>query len=414
MFSVKLFICLMKKLLFLAASAAILFPATLAAQNTDETPARNAPEARRAGESISFELRHTDEEDKESLIHFETAPSSQTGTPAVTVDLTGTVRAKFEYQPTEGNARFDVRTARFGVGGNIYSHFLYKMEIDLSDEGRMRMVDAYVGAKIWKGLGFSIGYMRVPFSIDAHRSPHLQLFANRSFIAKQTGNVRDVGATLGWKFGTKIPVNVQLGMFNGSGLAEGLQSYWTDTFNYSAKVQAGFVPGLNFVASWMTTLPRQTVSGAEDVQIHLYDIGITYQTGRWIVEGEYLRKEYGGAFDGVNAVDAFVGYGLPIHNSAFRKISFLGRYDYLDDHSNGIAVAGANPGAIPGAPGNLPALAVNDPGRHRATAGVTFSLGLPFEADIRLNYEKYFYTSPDAVPGASDHDKIVVELMAHF
>ena len=32
------------------------------------------------------------------------------------------------------------------------------------------------------------------FTIDAHRSPHLQYFANRSFIAKQVGNVRDVGA----------------------------------------------------------------------------------------------------------------------------------------------------------------------------------------------------------------------------
>ncbi len=45
--------------------------------------------------------------------------------------------------------------------------------------------------------------MRVPFTIDAHRSPHLQYFANRSFIAKQVGNVRDVGAVIGWKFGKR-------------------------------------------------------------------------------------------------------------------------------------------------------------------------------------------------------------------
>ncbi len=358
--------------------------------------------AQHSAEQIPAEQHSADEEERASLVHFETGKDTRTGTPAITVDLTGTLRAKFEYQPTEGNARFDVRTARFGLGGSLYSNFLYKMEIDLSDEGRIRMVDAYVGAKIWKGLSFNIGYMRVPFTIDAHRSPHLQLFANRSFIAKQAGNVRDVGAVLGWKFGAKIPVNVQLGMFNGSGLDADLQSYWTRQFNYSAKIQVGFLPGMNFVASYQTTLPQA-------IRIHLYDVGITYKTERWLFEGEYLRKEYeDGAFDGVNAVDAFVSYGLPIRKGAFRRISFLGRYDYLDDHSNGTV-------------GEDGVLMTNDARRHRATAGITFSLGLPFSADIRLNYEKYFYdrrpargTVLDFAPGPSDHDKIVVELMAHF
>lgn len=138
--------------------------------------------------------------------------------PPVTIDLLGTLRAKFEYQPGEGDARFQVRNARFGVAGEIYSKLAYCMEIDLSDEGKIKMVNAYLGTKLYKGLGFTIGYMRVPFTIDAHRSPHTQYFANRSFIAKQVGSVRDVGATLGWKFGEKVPINLQVGMFNGSGI----------------------------------------------------------------------------------------------------------------------------------------------------------------------------------------------------
>lgn len=32
------------------------------------------------------------------------------------------------------------------------------------------------------------------FSIDAHRNPSAQYFANRSFIAKQVGDMRDVPA----------------------------------------------------------------------------------------------------------------------------------------------------------------------------------------------------------------------------
>jgi hypothetical protein len=324
------------------------------------------------------------------------------GGPDVTVVPTGTVRTKFEYQPGENNARFDVRTARFGIGGTVYRRLDYKMEIDLSDEGKMKMVDAYVGAKIYKGLSFNIGYLRVPFTIDAHRSPHLQLFANRSFIAKQVGGVRDVGAVLGWKFGRRVPFNIQLGAFNGSGLAENLQRYWTRTFDWSAKVQAGIIEGMNLQASYRTAKPGP-------VRMHLYDAGVTYTRGRWLVEGEYLRKTYerydlsgapGALREATDSFDAIASYGIPLVRGPFERISFLGRWDYLDDHSSG--VAGPDGGLI-----------INDPSRHRATAGVTFSLGLPFTADIRLNYEKYFYRA-GAVPGPSDHDKIVLELMAHF
>jgi hypothetical protein len=326
------------------------------------------------------------------------------GGPDVTVVPTGTVRTKFEYQPGEENSRFDVRTARFGIGGTVYRLMNYKMEIDLSDEGKMKMVDAYVGANIYRGLSFNIGYLRVPFTIDAHRSPHLQYFANRSFLAKQVGGVRDVGAVLGWTFGQKVPVNIQLGAFNGSGLVDNLQRYWTKTFDWSAKLQAGVLPGVNLQASYRTAKPGP-------VRMHLYDAGVTWSAGRWLVEGEYLHKTYesyapagspGLLTEASGAIDAFASYGIPLTKGPFRTISFLGRWDYIGDHSNGVA-----------GPAGL--LVINDPSRHRATAGVTFSLGLPFTADIRLNFEKYFYPSGAVVPpGPSDHDKIVLELMAHF
>ncbi len=320
--------------------------------------------------------------------------------PPITTRFTGTLRTKFEYQPSEDNARFSVRTARFGVGGEVYSHLSYKMEIDLSDEGRIKMVDAYVGARLYKSLSFSIGYMRVPFTVDAHRSPHLQLFANRSFIAKQVGNVRDVGASFQWRPDTKIPVNLQLGVFNGSGLPEDLAQYWTRHFNYSAKLQLGLARNLNFQTSYQTTRPAH-------VRIHLYDVAITFRPGRWLFEGEYLHKNYGDAFPSVDAFDAFFSYGLPIGGDAIRTVSFLGRYDYMDNHSNGL-------------PATSGLLVTNDIRRHRATAGVTFSLGLPFSADVRLNFEKYFYPSSgipsslDSQIGPSDHDKLVLELMVHF
>ncbi len=109
-----------------------------------------------------------------------------------------------------------------------------------------------------------------------------------------------------------------VGIFNGSGLDEDLRQYWTRAFNYSAKAQVGLIRGMNFVASYQTTRPQFT-------RIHLYDVGCTYRTGRWLMEAEYLRKEYvGGVFSGVDAVDAFLCYDLPI-KKVLRKISFLVR-----------------------------------------------------------------------------------------
>lgn len=126
----------------------------------------------------------------------------------------GTLRGKYEYQPEEKAGRFQVRTARVSIEGKVAPVVAYKAEIDLSDEGKIKMLDAYTRLSPLKGFDFTIGQMRVPFTIDAHRSPHQQYFANRSFIAKQVGNVRDVGATLGYKIGGPLPLTLQAGMFN--------------------------------------------------------------------------------------------------------------------------------------------------------------------------------------------------------
>lgn len=115
----------------------------------------------------------------------------------------GTIRAKYEYEPNIGKGRFEIRNARMSIEGKIIPIVRYKAEIDLSDEGSIKMLDAYVRLQPKERLKFTFGQMRVPFTIDAHRSPHLQYFANRSFIAKQVGNVRDVGASASWTFGSE-------------------------------------------------------------------------------------------------------------------------------------------------------------------------------------------------------------------
>lgn len=317
-----------------------------------------------------------------------------------TPEVHGTIRGKYEYQPEEGQGRFQVRNARVSLDGDLNKVVSYKVEIDLSDEGKIKMLDTYTRIKPLRGLDFTIGQMRAPFTIDAHRSPHLQYFANRSFIAKQVGNVRDVGATIGYSFNVGFPIILQAGMFNGSGLTN-QKDFWTSNVNFSAKAQLFFPRGFNLTLSTQKIRP-------DNVSVMMYDAGAYYHAHGWHAEVEYLYKHYGhGAFKPVHALDVFVSYDIPLRKCFFTKISPLVRYDYMSDHSDGLRYNAEGSEDVEGS------LVINDYQRSRITGGVTLSLDLPFVSDIRLNYEKYFYRD-GAIAKPSEKDKIVVEFMTRF
>ena len=316
-----------------------------------------------------------------------------------TPKIGGTIRSKYEYQTEEGEGRFEVRTARINVTGNVTKEVSYKAEIDLCDEGKIKMLDAYTRIKPWKTLQLTIGQERVPFTIDAHRSPHQQYFANRSFIAKQVGNVRDVGAEVGYTWNVGFPILVNVGVFNGSGLTN-QKDFWTKGINYSAKAQFLF-PYVNLVLSTQKIKPS-------DVTVTMYDAGLTYHNRGFIAEVEYLYKHYSkNAFHDVHAFDSFVCYDIPTRGRKclVKKVSPLVRYDFMSDHSDGSRYNATDD--------DLGQLIVNDYKRHRITGGITLSLAKPFISDIRINYEKYFYRA-GGIAKTSEKDKIVIELMTHF
>lgn len=308
-------------------------------------------------------------------------------------EIHGTIRGKYEYQPEIGASRFQVRNARFSLTGNVHPIVAYKAEIDLSDEGSIKMLDAYTRIYPVKGLSATIGQMRVPFTIDAHRSPHQQYFANRSFIAKQVGNVRDVGVAFGYDFKEMFPLKLEAGAFNGSGLTG--QKEWQKDLNYSVKAILLPFKGANL------TLGVQSIK-PEAVRVNMYDIGAYYEFCGFHIEGEYLYKQYADdAFKPVHAVNSFINYDLPLRK-AFSKISFLGRYDMMTDHSSGKADKESGQ------------LQIDNYKRHRITGGITLSIGWKaFVSDIRLNYEKYFYRE-GAIISESERDKLVVEIMTRF
>lgn len=294
--------------------------------------------------------------------------------------VSGSIRAKYEYNFSTEKHRYEVRNARFSVSGKLNPVFEYKAEIDLSDEGITKMLDAYVRVNILKDLSITMGQMKIPFSTDNLRSPHQLLFSNRSFIAKRISkNLRDIGMLASYKLPVSVPVTLEAGFFNGSGLNN---PEWVNTVNYALRTTINPINNLKFSGDFYA-------GNMETKDIKMFDIGCSYQLGNFVLEAEYASK---------NAVDtlkksvtshAFFVYGLyhfEFKNNTIRRITPAIRYDFYDKDNS---------------------TALFEPGR--ITAGLTFGFSKLTFADIRLNYEKYYYKETVNVD-----DKFTIEFIAKF
>ncbi len=319
--------------------------------------------------------------------------------------LHGILRGKYEYEPNLDASRFEVRNARISVEGNLPLRSCYKVEVDLCDESEIKMKDAWVGLNPWSTLRVSIGQQRMPFSIDAHRNPAEQYFANRSFIAKQVGDMRDVGLLASYTFSQKETgrsvATLSAGLFNGSSISDE-KTAWHSDWNYSARLQLFPIEGLAIVPSI-----QHTAIADHEVHYTSLDIGAYYEKRGWHAEAEYLHKTYSNhAFQACNAVNSMLLYRMPIKKEKcfLQTISYMFRYDYMGDHTDGKS------GFEEDDPTHL---VITDYERHRFTLGITLGIRNPyFPTDLRLNYEKYHY--PHGGAKESERDKLVVELSIKF
>lgn len=303
----------------------------------------------------------------------------------------GTLRARYEYLTRQDKSAFKVRNLRLGVNGYVAPIMSYAAEVDFSDWGKIVLVNGYVRVTPVKGLSLSLGQQRVPFTLSAHRQPCEQYFVSRAFVAK-FGGIRDIGFVAGYTV-PKIPLTVQASVFNSSGVGEH-KIYFTNSYGFSAKIISPFAKNWYLTAS--TARVKKGITWTQN-----WDVGGYFDNNLWHVEAEYLRRNYAHhAFSPVNACDFFVYRNFPIEKKMIGCVSGALRYDYMGNHSSGN-------------PGDGGKLLIDDFERHRLTAGITLSLQSKFQADIRLNYEKYFF-GKGVVPTTSDDDRLVLELIAHF
>ncbi|MEI8048816.1 MAG: porin [Bacteroidota bacterium] len=296
--------------------------------------------------------------------------------------IDGSLKTKFEYDLANKKMRFEVRNARFGAKGNINKYFGYRVEVDLSDEGKIKMLDAYVKVTPVENLDVYLGQRKVPFGTDYLRNPVENLFANRSFVAKYVNNeLRDIGLVVNYQFKFHIPFDFWVAAMNGTG---NNNPQWIDKPNYAARLIIEPLKNFRLVGNFYqaTTLLEKDMT--------MYGGEMRYQTSKILIETEFLKRHYS---DTSSLVHDQFGFYIHSYYNFFtgaemvQVISPTLRWDFMGKAEQ-----------------------VTELTADRITAGVNFGFEpKQFKAEIRLNYEKYLKKA------LRDHfDKFTVEFIAKF
>ncbi|NMC41571.1 MAG: hypothetical protein GYA43_10470 [Bacteroidales bacterium] len=297
-------------------------------------------------------------------------------------DIDGVLKTKVEYDLDNLLLRFEVRNARFGVRGKINSYFSYRAELDLSDEGRIKMLDAYIRFEPVNRLSFFMGQRKIPFSTDYIRNPAENIFANRSFLAKYINDgLRDIGFYVNYRTSGSFPVDMTLGVVNGTG---NNNPQWIEKPYIAARVTAGKDDGFRLAGN------AYAGEAMDKIHLRMYGAEVRYSAGNLFLETEYIYRGWSDTLSVRQHDDGWYLHGyynFKVKDEMLRVITPTARYDKM-----GSSVFGRNTEA------------------DRLTLGVNFVFEpKQFTAEIRFNYENYFRKK---LPIHTD--KITLEFIARF
>ena len=295
-------------------------------------------------------------------------------------DLDVILKVKTEYDLDNSLIRFEVRNARFGLKGKINSFMSYRIELDLSDEGKMKMLDAYVRITPLKNLDIYMGQRKIPFSTDYMRNPAENIFANRSFLAKYINDgMRDIGFYADYKFDIGVPVDILMGAVNGTG---NNNPQWIEKPNFVSRLIFGSETGFRATGN--------LYYGEAENKDHLALFGgeLRYNNGNFLIESEYISRNW---TDSIRIHDDGLYlhsyYNVILTDKIVKMITPTLRWDYMGDliYSGRIDAS-------------------------RVTIGLNVGFDpKQFHSEIRLNYENYFKSS---LPIHTD--KLTLEFIARF
>ena len=299
----------------------------------------------------------------------------------------GAIRSRWEMETKSGESRFQVRYARFTVDGKIAPTIDYFLQTDLCDQGKMKILDAYGRMRVINGLYVQAGQFRMPFGVEPFRAPQNYLFANRSFMAKLMCNYRKVGAKVSYSIPVETPLLVEGGVFNAGTISD--HNEWNKSYAYAGKI-IWTLGQFNLSAGALSILPETT-------RINMYDAALSWENDHVLAAAEYMNEHYtNNSHNDSHSYCMYVDYHRPVKAGVFNQWSVQGRFDGQTAQWNGLTDDNDN-------------LACK-----RVTIGstLTYKRGTVF-ADVRLNYEKFFYDHDIKAPQGLG-DKIVAELVVRF
>lgn len=294
-------------------------------------------------------------------------------------NINGVIRAKFEINTNNGESRFDVRNARFGMFNNVGKYFGYKFEIDFSDEGKIKMLDAFVNFIPHKNITVSLGQMKAPFSSEYLLNPGKYAFSNRPFIDKRIcKDLRDIGLKVTYELQGKVPFSISAVLMNGTGLNN---PEWTTKLAGGSRILIGPFKGFSIQGNYFSGF-------IGNYKTEMQDYGVRYEYKNFVINTEYAQKtvvDTSSAYT-QSSLFAYVLYNIYIKKGMIKYITPAARYEFFSSNlKSGIV----------------------EP--HRITAGLTFGFHKLTFACIRLDYEKYLYRN-----GNSKDDKFTIEFIARF
>ncbi|MDE6269062.1 MAG: hypothetical protein K2M04_08285 [Muribaculaceae bacterium] len=302
----------------------------------------------------------------------------------------GVLRARYEADLQNGYQRFQLRNLRMTATGHVAPRIDYFIQVDFCDRGKMKFLDGWGRVGFTDQFAVQAGQFRIPFGEEPFKAPVNYVFSNRSFLGNQFMNVRAVGAKFIWS--PRTPFMLEAGAFNTTSISE--HDIWNRTLAYATKATLK-VDHTTLSASFASLSP-------DSVRTNSADIAVGWHCGRWTAEAEGAYKHYTHrAHKDAWAYNMYGRYTMPVSLGQFNALSFHGRFDGITAHSSALRKSDGN-------------IITDTPARNRLTAGITLTAAyLPVFADIRLDYEKFFYHH-GFDPAKGQGDRLTLELVVRF
>lgn len=305
-----------------------------------------------------------------------------------TLKVDGSLKNKYERTTDTGMSRFSVRNSRIGLKGVINSYASYRLQVDLSNEGKFNVLDLSATLEPINGFTLTLGQTSIPLFNSYIVGPSEMMFANRAFLGKYFLGTRDLGVLGKYAFKAgSLPISIEAGAFNSNTINN---PAWRSDLAYGGRLGLGSMKGLRFTA--------KTYSYPNSVNDNFlfYGADLRYEATNWKIETEIMKKE-SKTENNNDMLSWYVqsAYNFPIKTKLFDFFIPAVRWDAIDERSN---VSGFD---------------VN-----RLTTGLGFGFTeKKISSILRLDYEWYFvdYTMPIfAVNDEMDSSKFIIELLISF